>query len=152
VVTPDVAPVPRPKPSAPAPPRLRVVASPAPARTRVPFVLACMGVLALALFAALLLNTQAASQSFARYTLTNQLAHLQQDQMDLQAQLDAASSPTNLAAAATKLGMVPANGTGWIRLADGTVSPAAATPAAAGQTSAGQAGAGQAPAQSGAGQ
>lgn len=124
-------PVPRPRPAAPATPpapRLRVVATPAQARTRVPFVLACMAVLAVALLTALLLNTSTAGQAFERYTLTNQLARLEQDQMDLQAQLDAKSSPANLAAAARAIGMVPAAGTGWLRLSDGSVqgSPAPA--------------------------
>lgn len=109
-----------------APPRLRVVAAPTTARTRVPFVLACMAVLAAALLAALLLNTSTASRAFERYTLTNQLARLQQDQLDLQAQLDAKSSPANLATAARAIGMVPANGTGWLRLSDGSVQGAPA--------------------------
>ncbi len=121
--------VPRPRPSSPArtpAPRLRVVATPAQARTRVPFVLACMAVLAVALLAALLLNTSTAGQAFERYTLTNKLARLEQDQMDLQARLDAKSSPANLAAAARAIGMVPANGTGWLRLSDGSVQGAPA--------------------------
>jgi hypothetical protein len=125
---------PRARPSAPATPpapRLRVVATPAQARTRVPFVLACMGVLALALLAALLLNTSTASQAFERYTLTNELGRLQQDQAELQTQLDGKSSPASLAAAAQAIGMVPANGTGWLRLSDGSVQGAPA-PAKAG--------------------
>lgn len=122
-------PAPRPRPAAPATPpapRLRVVATPAQARTRVPFVLACMSVLAVALLAALLLNTSTAAQAFQRYTLNNQLARLQQDQAELQTQLDATSSPSNLAAAARAIGMVPANGTGWLRLSDGSVQGAPA--------------------------
>lgn len=113
-------------------PRLRVVAAPAQARTRVPFVLACMAVLAAALLTALLLNTSTAGRAFDRYTLTNELARLQQDQLDLQAQLDARSAPANLAAAAQAIGMVPANGTGWLRLADGSVQGAPAPAGAAG--------------------
>jgi hypothetical protein len=128
------APRPTPRRAAPTPPapRLRVVAAPATARTRVPFVLACMAVLAAALIAALLLTTSTAGIAFERYTLTNQLARLQQDQLDLQAQLDAKSSPANLAAAARGIGMVPANGTGWLRLSDGTVQGAPAPAGAAG--------------------
>jgi hypothetical protein len=97
----------------------------------VPFVLACMAVLAAALLSALLLNTSTASQAFERYTLTNQLARMEQDQAELQAQLDSKSSPDSLAAAARAIGMVPANGTGWLRLSDGTVQGAPA-PAKAG--------------------
>ncbi len=128
-------PVPRPRPSAPATPpapRLRVVATPAQARTRVPFVLACMAVLAAALLSALLLNTSTAAQAFERYSLGNKLARMQQDQAELHAQLDAKSSPANLATAARAIGMVPANGTGWLRLSDGSVQGAPAPAKAAG--------------------
>ncbi len=128
-------PAPRPRPSAPATPpapRLRVVATPAQARTRVPFVLACMAVLAAALLAALLLNTSTAQLAFERFTLTNQLGRLQQDQAELQTQLDSKSSPSNLASAARAIGMVPANGTGWLRLSDGSVQGAPAPAKAAG--------------------
>jgi UPF0716 family protein affecting phage T7 exclusion len=92
----------------------------------VPFVLACMAVLGAALLAALLLNTSMAGQAFERYELSNQLGRLQQDQLDLAAELDARSAPDALAAAAAGLGMVPANGTGWVRLSDGTVQGAPA--------------------------
>ncbi len=121
VTSPRTSPRPAARPAPGAPPRLRVVAAPRQARTRVPFVIACMAVLALALVAALLLNTSTAGSAFERYTLTNQLARLQQDQLDLQAQLDARSAPDRLAAAARGIGMVPANGTGWLRLSDGSV-------------------------------
>ena len=127
--------VPHGRPSArstPPAPRLRVVATPAQARTRVPFVLACMAVLAVALLAALLLNTSAAGQAFERYTLTNKLARLEQDQLDLQAQLDARSSPASLAASARAIGMVRAAGTGWLRLSAGRVQGAPAPDGAAG--------------------
>ena len=112
---------PRPRPTtAPAPaPRLRVVRAPEHARTRVPFILACMAVLAGALLSALLLNTSMAASAYAKYDLSNELGRLNQDQQDLTAQLDAKASPTQLAAAA--LGMVPTNGTGWLRLSYGSV-------------------------------
>ncbi|GEL94247.1 hypothetical protein [Cellulomonas composti] len=109
-------------------PRLRLVRAPANARLRVPFVLVCMGVLALALLTALLLNTQMASNAYAKYDLSNELGRLDQDAKDLSAQLDQKSSPSALAAAAAKLGMVPAAGTGWVRLADGTVQGAPEAP------------------------
>jgi hypothetical protein len=85
-----------------------------------------MAVLGGALLAALLLNTQVASLAFERYELSNELGQLRQDRMDLVAQLDAKSSPTQLAQAARGLGMVEANGTGWLRLADGSVQGAPA--------------------------
>ena len=67
----------RPQP-APAP-RLRLVRAPQTARTRVPFVLACMAVLTLALVSALLLNTQMAQGAYEKYGLTNELGRLNQD-------------------------------------------------------------------------
>jgi hypothetical protein len=106
--------------TAPAP-RLRVVRAPEHARTRVPFILACMAVLGGALLSALLLNTSMAASAYAKYDLSNELGRLNQDSQDLTAQLDAKASPTQLAAAAASLGMVPTNGTGWLRLSDGSV-------------------------------
>ncbi|AEE45741.1 hypothetical protein [Cellulomonas fimi] len=112
-------------------PRLRLVRAPQTARTRVPFVLACMAVLAAALLSALLLNTQMASGAYEKYGLSNELGRLDQDAKDLQAQLDQKASPAQVAAAARALGMVPADGTGWVRVSDGTVQGSPA-PAAAG--------------------
>ncbi|WP_315095804.1 hypothetical protein [uncultured Cellulomonas sp.] len=114
----------RPRPATAPAPRLRVVRAPEHARTRVPFILACMGVLAGALLSALLLNTSMAASAYAKYDLSNELGRLNQDAMGLTAALDAKASPTQLAAAATALGMVPTNGTGWLRLADGSVQGA----------------------------
>jgi hypothetical protein len=115
--------------TAPAP-RLRLVRPPEQARLRVPFVLACMGVLAVALVAALLLNTSMAQAAFATSARQSTLSTLDQDADDLQTKIDEASSPERLAASARALGMVPATGTGWIRLSDGTVAgaPAPAAP------------------------
>ena len=112
---------PRPRPASAPAPRLRVVRAPEHARTRVPFILACMAVLAGALLSALLLNTSMAATAYAKYDLSNELGRLNQDQQDLTARLDAKASPAQLAAAATALGMVPTNGTGWLRLSDGSV-------------------------------
>ena len=122
---------PRPRPASAPAPRLRVVRAPEHARTRVPFILACMAVLAGALLSALLLNTSMAASAYAKYDLSNELGRLNQDAMGLTAELDAKASPTQLAAAATALGMVPTNGTGWLRLADGSVQ-GAPEPAGAG--------------------
>jgi hypothetical protein len=110
-------------------PRLRLVRAPAHTRTRVPFVLTCMAVLAGALLSALLLNTQMASNAYERYDLSNELGRLDQDAQDLVAELDQKASPGELEKAASELGMVPSDGTGWIRLSDGTVQGA---PAASG--------------------
>ncbi|MCR6689736.1 hypothetical protein [Cellulomonas sp.] len=107
-------------------PRLRVVRAPAHTRTRVPFVLTCMAVLAAALVSALLLNTQMAASSYEKYDLSNELGRLDQDAQDLVAALDQKASPHELARAADELGMVPAVRTGWIRLPDGVVQGAPA--------------------------
>ncbi|MDM7856187.1 hypothetical protein [Cellulomonas alba] len=124
VATPARRPTPAATPAPAAAPRLRLVRAPQQARTRVPFVLACMAVLAGALLAALLLNTQMAQSAYVKYDLSNQLGRLQQDQKELTAQLDAKSSPSQIAKAARAIGMVPAPGTGWITLKDGTVRAA----------------------------
>ncbi|GHS86612.1 hypothetical protein AGMMS50218_06800 [Actinomycetota bacterium] len=110
-------------------PRLRLVRPPAQARTRVPFVLACMAILAVALISALLLNTNMARGAYERHDLESELSQLAQSEQDLSAQLDQRASAAQLAAAARALGMVPADSTAWLRLSDGTVQGA---PGAAG--------------------
>jgi hypothetical protein len=114
-------PAPAPRPRRDDAPRLRVVRAPQHARTRVPFVVACMAVLGAALLSALLLNTQMASAAYEKFDLSNELGRLEQDQKDLMAELDAKASPDQLAEAAKALGLVPAANVGWVRLSDGTV-------------------------------
>jgi hypothetical protein len=115
-----------PRPARPAPvtrptPRLLLVRAPAQTRTRVPFVVACMAILAMALLAALLLNTTMARGAYEQRDLDLELARLASSQQDLSAALDQRASPAELAASARALGMVQARSTGWLRLADGTV-------------------------------
>jgi hypothetical protein len=107
--------------TAPARPRLRLVRPPAQARTHVPFVVTCMAILAGALLAALLLNTQLAAGSYATRTLDVELAELARTKQALSAEIDANKAPARLAEAATGLGMQPAGSTAWLRLSDGTV-------------------------------
>lgn len=117
----------RPRPSAPpapARPRLRLVRPPAQARTHVPFVVTCMAILAAALLAALLLNTQLAAGAYATRSMDLRLAELARTEQSLSAELDANKAPARLAEQATGLGMVPAGSTAWLRLADGTVQGA----------------------------
>ncbi|MBO9554078.1 hypothetical protein [Cellulomonas sp.] len=121
----------RPRPEQAPAPRLLLVRAPQTTRTRVPFVLACMAILAGALLSALLLNTQMAQGSYEQYRLANELGRLDQDQKDLDAELDRMAAPAQLAQKAQELGMVPADGTGWVTLSDGTVQGAPA-PAGAG--------------------
>ena len=119
--------VPRRAPGAPvqtpalARPRLRVVRAPAHARTRVPFVLTCIGALAAALLGALLLNTSMAQGEYQRYELATRLAQSAQAQQEMRSELEAVSSPAALATAAQALGMVPTTSGGYLRLSDGAV-------------------------------
>ena len=104
-------------------PRLRVVRAPAHARTRVPFVLLCMAVLAGSLLAALVLNTAMAQGEYERQGLQGRLSDSTQSLQAIDAQLERATSPEALAAAARALGMVPvpASQGGYLRLSDGAV-------------------------------
>jgi len=117
-------------PSRPAPrPRLHVVPAPAQARTRVPFVMLCMSVLAASLLGALLLNTSMAKGEYTRFALQTRLAQSTQAQQQMMGDLERAAAPARLAEAAQELGMLPATG-GYLRLSDGAVlgnpSPAGA--------------------------
>ncbi len=123
--------IPRPaRPAAPAPasqptPRLLLVRAPAQARTRVPFVIACMVILVAALATALLLNTTMARGAFEKQALDVELYRLAQSEQDLAAQVDHLRSPEQLASAAQARGMVKAESIAWLFLADGTVQGAA---------------------------
>ena len=114
-------PVQRARAAEPAPrPRLRVVPTPVQARTRVPFVVLCMSVLAAALLGALLLNTSMAQGAYSRAELETRLARSAQAQQQMASALESAASPARLAEAARDLGMLPATG-GYLRLSDGAV-------------------------------
>lgn len=103
------------------PPRLRVVRAPAQARTRVPFVLTCMALLAGSLLGALLLNTSMAQGEYERFALQSRLAESTQVQQQITNELRLAESSAQLAAAASALGMVPTTHGAYLRLADGAV-------------------------------
>lgn len=120
---------PRPTPAPQAAPRLRVVRAPAHARTRVPFVVLCIVLLAASLLGALVLNTTMAQGEYERFALQTELARSAQEQQRLTEDLERARSSPALARAATELGMVPAAGAGYLRLSDGAVlgDPKAAT-------------------------
>lgn len=130
-------PLPRHQPAAPAPaatpaprPRLAVVHAPDKARTRAPFVITCMLIIAASLLTALFLNTSMARTSYAISDLDRKIAQQAQDERDLSASLDQKSSPYELANAAAALGMVPAPPSAWLRLSDGAVlgTPTVAKP------------------------
>lgn len=107
-------------------PRLKIVRAPAHARSRLPFLLLCVAILGGAMLGALALNTSMATTA---YTITDrqvELAQLTQTEQQLDTQLEQMSSPIQLAAAADDLGMVPAEGLSYIRLADGRITGPAA--------------------------
>ncbi|WP_199423743.1 hypothetical protein [Actinotalea solisilvae] len=103
------------------PPRLRVVRAPAQARTRAPFVVTCMALLAGSLLGALLLNTSMAQGEYERFALQSRLAESAQVQQRITTELRLAESSAQLAAAASALGMVPTTHGAYLRLADGAV-------------------------------
>lgn len=106
----------------PAPaPRLRIVRAPAESRTRVPFLVLCVAILAAALLGALLLNTSMAQTSYAIQDRQIALARLTERVQDLQQQVEIAASPAVLAQRARVAGMVPAPAPAFIRLSDGVI-------------------------------
>jgi len=100
-------PAPKPAPARPAA-RPKLVVVPAPTAGRVPFVIAVAGVLAVGLFALLLLHTLAAQDAFTVHKLQRQSAELGDQEQALAIGNEQARAPSNLAARAAGLGMVPA--------------------------------------------
>ncbi|EYR62698.1 hypothetical protein N866_05805 [Actinotalea ferrariae CF5-4] len=117
---PRPAPERRPAP-APARPRLHVVRAPEHARTRTPFVVLCMGVLAASLLGTLLLNTAMAQGEYDRFALQTELTRAAQEEQQLAGEMARLESPAQIAGAAASLGMVPSSGGGYLRLSDGAV-------------------------------
>jgi len=86
--------------------RLDAVRAPLQATSGVPFLVLCAVVLAVALLAALLLNTSMARGSYESARLQAEVGRVAQDVQTSQEELRAAEA--SLAERATKLGMVPA--------------------------------------------
>lgn len=107
-------------------PRLRLVRAPAQARSRLPFLLLCVAILGGAMLGALALNTSMATTAYTISARQVELAQLSQTEQQLNTQLEQMASPTQLAAAADKIGMVPAEGLSYITLANGTITGPAA--------------------------
>ena len=110
-----------PRPRAASPGRIRLVPTPATSRSRVPFILLCITTLGVALVGVLLLNTTMAHGSYEQRGLQRELARLAQEEQALLAQLDAASSPRELAEHAARMGMVQDSTPAFVRLSDGKV-------------------------------
>lgn len=102
-------------------PRLEVVPSPAPARSVVPFLLLCAGILAAALLGVLLLNTQMAATAYQIHDKQIALNRLDEGEASLRAQVEEAGSPAALQTRATELGMVPAEDIRFVLLSEGSI-------------------------------
>lgn len=109
-------------PSVPRPAeRLRLVQAPVQPRSRVPFVLLCIGLLAAALLGTLLMNTVMNNGAYAAREVQLQIAKEAELADQLGEKIDALSSPQALAARATELGMVQSPDPGVLRLSDLTI-------------------------------
>jgi hypothetical protein len=112
-------------------PRLRVV--PAPQRSATGLAVLCVGLLGFGLLALLLLNISIGKGAYELTELQQQQRDLADQQQALTEQVQAQSAPQKLAAAAKKLGMVPASNPAFVHLPNGSVkgdpAPATAPPA-----------------------
>jgi len=81
----------------------------------------CMALLCAGLVGLLMLNTAMAEGSFTLHNLQSTSGELADTQDALTQAIDAQRSPANLAARATRLGMVPADSAAFLRLSDGKV-------------------------------
>jgi hypothetical protein len=85
------------------------------------FAALCMLLLVGGLMGLLMLNTSMAEGSFTLHKLQATSGQLTDTQEALTAAIDAQKAPANLAARASKLGMVPADSAAFLRLSDGAV-------------------------------
>ena len=99
--------------------RLRV-APPLPvAVPRAPFLVLLLVIVVAGVFGVLLINTKINENAFTLDKLHNSQSSLDQQEQKLAQDLTVAAAPGNLAAAAKRLGLVPAGSTAVIRLPDG---------------------------------
>jgi hypothetical protein len=102
-------------------PRLRV-APPLPVVVpRAPFIALILVLVVGGVLGILVLNTKINENAFRLHDLRQRQTTLDQRQSELEQQLADHESPNNLAAAACKLGLVPAGAPAFIRLPDGQV-------------------------------
>jgi hypothetical protein len=136
-----LAPERRPEPAGPERSRSRLrVAPPIPVSApRAPFVALVLFVVVAGVLGILVLNTKINENAFRLANLQNQQTGLDQQEQQLSQQLADESSPTSLAAAARRLGLVPAGQPAFIQLPDGRVigvpQPATGAPSITGQQS-----------------
>ncbi|WP_344319621.1 hypothetical protein, partial [Actinocatenispora thailandica] len=88
---------------------------------RTPFVLLVLGLVAAGIVGLLVLNTAINTSSLRVQQLRTQQSALDDQEQQLNQQLADLESPGNLQAAATRMGLVPAGQTAFIRLPDGKV-------------------------------
>jgi hypothetical protein len=118
-------------------PRLRV-APPLPvAVPRTPFILLILLIVVAGVLGILVLNTKINENAFRLHDLQQSQINLDQHEQQLKQQIANYEAPGNLAAAACRLGMVPAGAPAFIRLPDGRIigvpQPAAGKPCRSGQ-------------------
>jgi hypothetical protein len=129
-------------------PRLRV-APPLPvAVPRTPFILLILLIVVAGVLGILVLNTKINENAFRLHDLQQSQIDLNQREQQLKQQIANYEAPGNLAAAACRLGMVPAGAPAFIRLPDGRTigvpQPATGKPCRSGQqASTGQQASGQ---------
>lgn len=104
-----------------APQPLRVVPGQAGHPGSAMFAALCMLLLVGGLMGLLMLNTSMAEGSFTLHKLQATSGQLTDSEEALTAAIDAQKAPANLAARASKLGMVPADSAAFLRLSDGAV-------------------------------
>lgn len=118
---------------APAPAaHLRVVPVLEPRRSRVGLVIACLGLLVAGLVLLLQVNISLSHGSYEMYRLQARQDALTEQQQALEEDLTARQAPQELARRAAGLGLVPAEGTRFLRLTQapgGVATPPSAVPA-----------------------
>lgn len=102
-------------------PHLQVVPAPSPVRSVVPFLVLCATILAGALLAVLLLNTQMAATAYQLREEQLTLNRLNETEASLRAQVERAGSPAVLEERAEELGMVPAEDVRFVHLERGEI-------------------------------
>ncbi len=102
-------------------PQLAVVQAPSASRSLLPFAILCIGIVLASFAAVLIINTAMTAGASERRELRLELAALEEQRAELVTGMEFNSTPTSLAAAAERLGMVPAGTPGFIELSTGTI-------------------------------
>ncbi|PID54242.1 MAG: hypothetical protein CSB46_03665 [Micrococcales bacterium] len=102
-------------------PHLEVLASPVVSTARIPFWVACIGVLVFGLASLLGLNIALSRGSYEIYAKQQEQTRLTEAEQQLTEELEVASSPARVASRARSLGMIQSSTPVFIRLSDGSV-------------------------------